>query len=38
MVAYVPFKRMGVPKTIVFGFVIIISPMAQSLLINSSSV
>jgi len=36
MVAYVPFKRMGVPKTIVFGFVI--SPMAQSLLIYSSSV
>jgi hypothetical protein len=35
MVAYVPFKRVGVSITIVFGFVIIISPTAHSLLIYS---
>lgn len=35
MVASVPFKRVGVSITIVFGFVIIISPMAHSLLIYS---
>jgi hypothetical protein len=38
MVAYVPVKRVGVSITIVFAFVIIISPMAQSLLIYSSSI